>query len=62
MSETIEIYLNSKFANQYLNNLTSNCVFYLPNIEVSAKEKAYINVKSAVIPFSFTMSIKQITF
>ena len=53
MSETIEIYLNSKFANKYIDNLTSNCVFYLPNIELNKNEKAFINLKSCVIPFSW---------
>ena len=52
-SESIEIYLNSKYANKYVNNTTANCIFHLPNIEVSKDEKAYINVKSAVIPFSW---------
>ena len=52
-SESIEIYLNSKYANKYVNNTTANCIFHLPNIEVDKDEKAYINVKSAVIPFSW---------
>ena len=51
MSETVEIYLNSKLANQQ--NGTSNCVFHLPNIEVAKDELAYVNVKQAVIPFSW---------
>ena len=52
-SESIEIYLNSKYANKYVDNTTANCIFHLPSIEVSKDEKAYINVKSAVIPFSW---------
>jgi hypothetical protein len=49
--ETVEIYLNSKSANKQ--NGTGNCVFHLPNIEVGKDEVAYINVKQAVIPFSW---------
>ena len=51
MSESVEIYLNSKLANKQ--NGTSNCVFHLPNIEVAKDEVAYVNVKQAVIPFSW---------
>lgn len=51
MSESVEIYLNSKLANKQ--NGTSNCVFHLPNIEVAKDELAYVNVKQAVIPFSW---------
>ena len=49
--DTVEIYLNSKSANKQ--NGTSNCVFHLPNIEVNKDEVAYINVKQAVLPFSW---------
>jgi len=52
MSDVIEIYLNSKTANKQ-NNSTSSCTFNLPNIEVRQDEKAYVNVKQAVIPFSW---------
>lgn len=50
--DVIEIYLNSKTADK-LNNSTSSCTFHLPNIEVGKDEKAYINVKQAVLPFSW---------
>jgi len=49
--DVVEIYLNSKSANKQ--NGTSNCVFHLPNIEVAKDEVAYVNVKQAVIPFSW---------
>lgn len=52
MSDVIEIYLNSKTANKQ-NDSTSSCTFNLPNIEVRQDEKAYVNVKQAVIPFSW---------
>jgi hypothetical protein len=51
-SDVIEIYLNSRTANKQ-NGSTSSCIFNLPNIEVRQDEKAYINVKQAVIPFSW---------
>ena len=49
--DTVEIYLNSKTANKQ--NGTSNCIFHLPNVEVAKDEVAYVNVKQAVIPFSW---------
>jgi len=53
MSENLEIYLNSKFADQYLNNDVSDCIYNLPNIIIEQNEVAYITVKDAVIPNSF---------
>ena len=52
-SETIEIYLNSKSASNYINNQISDCYFNLPSIEILQDEVAYINLKDAVIPYSF---------
>ena len=52
-SETIEIYLNSKSASNYFNNQISDCYFNLPSIEILQDEVAYINLKDAVIPYSF---------
>ena len=52
-SETIEIYLNSKSASNYVNNQISDCYFNLPSIEILQDEVAYINWKDAVIPYSF---------
>ena len=49
--DVVEIYLNSKTANKQ--NGTSNCIFHLPNVEVAKDEVAYVNVKQAVIPFSW---------
>lgn len=49
--DTVEIYLNSKTANKQ--NGSSNCIFHLPNVEVAKDEVAYVNVKQAVIPFSW---------
>lgn len=52
-TETIEIYLNSKSATNYINNQISDCYFNLPSIEILQDEVAYINLKDAVIPYSF---------
>ena len=49
--DVVEIYLNSKTADKQ--NGTSNCIFHLPNVEVAKDEVAYVNVKQAVIPFSW---------
>ena len=52
-SDILEIYLNSRTATQYYNNLISDSMFTLPVIEINKKEKAYVCVKNAVIPNSF---------
>ena len=52
MSEALEIYLNSKFADQYLFDV-SDCIYNLPNIIIEKDEVAYITVKDAVICNSF---------
>ena len=53
MSETIQIYLNSKNATSYNNNLTSDCNFSLPLIEVDDGYYIHISVKNVSIPYSF---------
>ena len=52
-TETIEIYLNSKSATNYINNQISDCYFNLPSIEILQDEVAYVSLKDAVIPYSF---------
>ena len=52
-SVTVEIYLNSKSASNYINNQISDCYFNLSSIEILQDEVAYINLKDAVIPYSF---------
>ena len=52
-NETIEIYLNSKSASNCLDNQISDCFYNLPAIEILQDEVAYINLKDAVIPYSF---------
>jgi len=53
MSEKIQIFLNSKTANSYNTESTSDCIFILPKIELKKRHKAYISVVHAVIPHSF---------
>ena len=52
MTDALEIYLNSKFADQYLFDV-SDCIYNLPNIIIEKDEVAYITVKDSVIPNSF---------
>jgi hypothetical protein len=53
MTEKIQILLNSKRANKYINNKTSDCVFYLPNIDIKKYKNIKISVNTAQIPYSF---------
>jgi hypothetical protein len=51
--EKIQIYLNSKRANKYINDQTSDCVFFLPHINVSKTKNITVTVLNAQIPSSF---------
>lgn len=51
--EKIQIILNSKTANQYLNGSTSDCIFKIPRIAIKRRHKAHIALIDAVIPYSF---------
>ena len=51
--EKIQIILNSKTADQYINNNTTDCIFRIPVIEVKRRHKAHISLTDAVIPYSF---------
>ena len=53
MTDILEIYLNSRTANKYYNDLISDALYVLPTIEISQDEYALISIKNAVIPFSF---------
>jgi len=53
MTEILEIYLNSRKANNYYNNLISDSLYILPSIEITQDENALISIKNAVIPYSF---------
>lgn len=51
--ESIQIHLNSKFADNYINNSYSNCEFFLPVIEIPPQHHIYISCILANIPYSF---------
>lgn len=51
--ESIQIFLNSKTANKYINGYTSNCIFNLPQFIIPRVKKMYVSVQSATIPYSF---------
>lgn len=51
--DSIQIHLSSKDATSYNNNLTSDCNFNLPLIEVPSQHYLYMSVIHAVIPYSF---------
>ena len=53
MNDNLEIYLNSKTANQRVLDEVGNCFFHLPNIEIGTEEEAYVSVRNAVIPCSW---------
>ena len=43
-TDVLEIYINSRTATQYFENLISDALFVLPVIEINKDEKAYICV------------------
>ena len=51
--DKIQIYLNSKRANTYINNLTSDCIFHLPAINVKKSKNVMVTVLNAQIPSSY---------
>ena len=51
--ESMQIYLNSKNANKYYNNKTSNCDFYMNTIEIPNQYHIHLSVVNACIPYSF---------
>jgi hypothetical protein len=51
--ESIQIYLNSKYADKYNNNSLSDCEFNLPLINIDDGFYIYLSVVRALIPFSF---------
>ena len=53
MNETINLFLNSKTANKYIDNNTSDCIFYMPVIQIPKHRKVYCSVQIAMVPHSF---------
>lgn len=51
--ESLQIHLNSKYADSYNNSSLSDCNFNLPLIEIPCQHTIYLSVQQAVIPYSF---------
>ena len=51
--ESIQIFLNSKTANKYINGYTSSCIFNLPQFILPRVKNMYVSVQSATILYSF---------
>jgi hypothetical protein len=51
--ESIQIYLNSRYANDTVNGNTANCIYYLPVIEIPDGHHIYLSLQNANIPYSF---------
>ena len=52
-SESIQIYLNSRYATEIVDNNTANCIYYLPVIEIPDGHTIYLSLQNANIPYSF---------
>ena len=53
MTEKIQLFLSSKTANKKINNKTSDCIFFMPVINIPKHRKVYASVQNAIIPYSF---------
>jgi len=53
ITDSLQIHVNSKHANFYNNNLTSDCEFSLPNIELVDGHYIYLSIPHVIIPYSF---------
>ena len=51
--QSICLFLNSKTANSYINNYSSECMFVLPSLVIPKRSKISISVQTASIPYSF---------
>jgi len=52
-TEILQIHLNSKYANRFNNNLTSDVEFDIPIIEAPLQHTIYLSVQHAVIPYTY---------
>jgi hypothetical protein len=52
-NESLQIYLNSRYATEVIDNNPANCVYYLPVIEIPDGHHIYLSLQSANIPYSF---------
>ena len=51
--ESIQIYLNSRYATEIVDGNTANCIYYLPVIEIPDGHHIYLSLQNANIPYSF---------
>ena len=51
--ESLQIYLNSKYATETVGGNTANCIYYLPVIEIPDGHHIYLSLQNASIPYSF---------
>lgn len=52
-SESIQIYLNSRYATEIVDDNPANCIYYLPVIEIPDGHTIYLSLQNANIPYSF---------
>ena len=50
---SIQIYLNSRYATEVVGNNIANCIYYLPVIEIPDGHSIYLSLQNATIPYSF---------
>jgi hypothetical protein len=51
--ESLQIYLNSRYATETVDGNTANCIYYLPVIEIPDGHHIYLSLQNATIPYSF---------
>jgi hypothetical protein len=51
--ESLQIYLNSRYATETIDGNTANCIYYLPVIEIPDGHHIYLSLQNATIPYSF---------
>ena len=50
---SIQIFLNSRYATEAVGDNTANCIYYLPVIEIPDGHQIYLSLQNANIPYSF---------
>jgi hypothetical protein len=51
--ESLQIYLNSRYATETVGGNTANCIYYRPVIEIPDGHHIYLSLQNASIPYSF---------
>ena len=51
--ESIQIYLNSRYATETIGGNIANSIYYLPVIEIPDGHHIYLSLQNATIPYSF---------